>query len=195
MRGEYLLYINGAWIASGHVAEIRDVADGSLVTRVHMAGAKEAEAALAAAEAARESWGKTMPDLREKLLLRAAEIFERREEELTELLIRESGSCRYKARGEVVPGAPKRPGKNALIFCTYCGTHTGMNEAVPAGKYLGQFFEHFGFTVADEWYILSEYVGNEPNNTLGRMGDVRGLPNEADMVRLRTAAKNLAGRL
>ena len=101
----------------------------------------------------------------------------------------------YKARGEVVPGAPKRPGKNALIFCTYCGTHTGMNEAVPAGKYLGQFFEHFGFTVADEWYILSEYVGNEPNNTLGRMVDVRGLPNEADMVRLRTAAKNLAGRL
>ena len=105
MRDEYLLYINGAWIASGRVSEIRDPADGSLVTRVHMAGPAEAEAALAAAEAARAGWGKTMPDLREKLLLRAAEIFERREGELTELLIRESGSCRYKARGEVLGSA------------------------------------------------------------------------------------------
>ena len=101
----------------------------------------------------------------------------------------------YKARGEVVPGAPKRPGKQALIFCTYSGPHTGMNEAIPAGKYMGQFFEHLGFTIADEWYILSEFVGDEANSTLGRMGDIRGLPSGADLARLRTAAKNLADRL
>ena len=101
----------------------------------------------------------------------------------------------YKARGEVVPGAPKRPGKHALIFCTYSGPHTGMNEAVPAGKYMGQFFEHFGFTIADEWYILSDFIGDEANSTLGRMGEIRGLPSEADLFRLRTAAKNLAERL
>lgn len=101
----------------------------------------------------------------------------------------------YKARGEVVPGAPKRPGKHALIFCTYSGPHTGMNEAVSVGKYMGQFFEHSGFTIADEWYILSEFIGDETNSTLGRMGDIRGLPSEAGLLRLRTAAKNLAERL
>lgn len=101
----------------------------------------------------------------------------------------------YKARGEILPGAPKRPGKHALIFCTYSGPHTGMNEAVPAGKYMGQFFEHFGFTIADEWYVLSEFIGDEANSTLGRMGDIRGLPTPEDLSRLRTAAKNLSARL
>lgn len=100
----------------------------------------------------------------------------------------------YKKEGRILPGAPKI-GKNALIFCTYSGPHTGMREAVPAVKYAGQFFEHFGFEVADEWCILSEFHGSEEANTLGRMGDLHGLPSEADLARIRTAAKNLADRL
>ncbi len=100
----------------------------------------------------------------------------------------------YKKEGRVLPGAPKI-GKSVLLFCTYSGPHTGMHEAVPAVKYAGQFFEHFGFDVADEWYILSEFHGSEENNTLGRMGDIRGLPTEADLTRVRTAAQNLANRL
>ncbi|MCX5908895.1 MAG: hypothetical protein NTY64_17400 [Deltaproteobacteria bacterium] len=31
-----------------------------------------------------------------------------------------------------------------LIFCTYSGPQTGINEAIPAGKFAGQFFEHLG---------------------------------------------------
>ena len=72
---------------------------------------------------------------------------------------------------------------------------TGMREAVPAVKYAGQFFEHFGFDVADEWYILSEFHGSVEASTLGRMGDIRGLPSEEDLVRIRVAAKNLADRM
>ncbi len=101
----------------------------------------------------------------------------------------------YKSAGKVVPGAPKIPGKNALIFCTYSGPHTGVREAIPAVKYVGQFFEHFGFEVADEWYILSEFVSSVENSTLGRMGDIRGLPNEDDLIRIRSSAVNLAQRL
>lgn len=101
----------------------------------------------------------------------------------------------YKAAGRVVPGAPALPGKHALVFCTYSGPHTGMREAVPAGKCIGQYFEHFGFTVADEWYILSEFIGSEENSIQGRMGDIRGLPSREDLRRIESAARNLAERL
>ena len=101
----------------------------------------------------------------------------------------------YKRAGYVKPGAPALPGKNALIFITYSGPHTGDREAIPTGLYIGQFFEHWGFTVQDIWYVLSEFVGDEECNTLGRMGDIRGLPSEADLKRLETQAYNLANRL
>lgn len=101
----------------------------------------------------------------------------------------------YKSLGKVKMGAPKLTGKNALVFCTYSGPHTGIREAEPVGKYVGQFFEHFGFTVVDEWYILSEFAGNEEHNTLGRMGNIKGLPSKKDLLRIKDMAYNLAQRL
>ena len=101
----------------------------------------------------------------------------------------------YKKEGRIKVSAPSIPGKNALVFCTYSGPHTGILEAVPAGKYIGQFFEHFGFTVKDEWYVLSEFHGSEENSTLGRMGNIKGLPSKEDLQRIRERAMNLAGRL
>jgi hypothetical protein len=44
------------------------------------------------------------------------------------------------------------------------------------GKDIGQYFEHIGFTVLAEWYILSEFHGSKENNTQGRLGDLRGKP-------------------
>ncbi len=101
----------------------------------------------------------------------------------------------YRNRGRVRLTAPTVPGKYALIFCTYSGPHTGINEAIPAGKYAGQFFEHLGFTILDEWYILSEFHGKVDNSTQGRMGDVRGLPSPDDLKRIRQAATNLLKRI
>ncbi|MGN0630453.1 MAG: flavodoxin family protein [Ruminococcus sp.] len=101
---------------------------------------------------------------------------------------------KHQKEGRVIPGAP-RNGKDILLFCTYCGTHTGVKEAVPAVKYAAQYFEHVGFSVVDEWYIVGEYVGNEPNNTLGRLGDVSGQPDESELARIKTASINLAERL
>src|SRR5512138_1444726 len=82
----------------------------------------------------------------------------------------------HRKDGKIKPCAPKIKGKNALIFITYSGPHTGKAEATPAGKYIAQFFEHIGFTILDEWYILGEFHGNEENSTKGRMGDIRGKP-------------------
>ena len=98
-------------------------------------------------------------------------------------------------QGRIKTGAPKVPGKNALIFCTYSGPHTGLREATPVGKYMGQFFEHIGFTVVDEWYVLSEYHGNEERSTKGRMGDIRGKPTEDDLQKIRMDAEKLASKL
>ena len=102
---------------------------------------------------------------------------------------------RYRDEGRIKHGAPVIQGKSALIFCTYSGPHTGIREALPAGKYIGQFFEHLGFVVVDEWYVLGEFHGSEENNTMGRMGDIRGLPDEDDLRRIRSRAKILASRL
>jgi flavodoxin len=91
----------------------------------------------------------------------------------------------YREQGRVKLGAPKVPGKNALICCTYSGPHTGVNEAIPAGKYVGQLFEHIGFTILDEWYILGEFHGSEARSTMGKLGDIKGRPNEEDLQKVR----------
>ncbi|MGC4019940.1 MAG: flavodoxin domain-containing protein [Muricomes sp.] len=101
----------------------------------------------------------------------------------------------YKKENRILPGAPEIPGKHALVFCTYSGPHTGIREAVPTGLYIGQFFEHFGFHVEDKWYVLSEFVGSEEFNTLGRMGNIKGLPDERELERRAQCAQNLSKRL
>jgi hypothetical protein len=101
----------------------------------------------------------------------------------------------YHRRGRVKVGAPQAPGKHALIFCTYSGPHTGISEAIPAGKYAGQFFEHLGFTVLDEWYVVGEYHGSEENSTLGRLGDIRGRPDEKDLEKVRQDVVRLLRRM
>jgi flavodoxin len=98
----------------------------------------------------------------------------------------------YRKEGKIKPCAPKVPGKNALIFVTYSGPHTGIDEATPAGKYMAQFFEHLGFTVLDELYILSEFHGSLENSTQGRMGDVRGKPTSEELLKIKEDTERLA---
>ena len=97
----------------------------------------------------------------------------------------------YGDAGFVEIGAPKVPGRNALIFCTYSGPHTGIREAVPAVLYAGQFFEHLGFTIVGEWYVVGEYHGWEEGSTQGKLGDIRGRPNKDDLEKLRQDATRL----
>ncbi|MFP3950538.1 MAG: flavodoxin family protein [Candidatus Bathyarchaeia archaeon] len=99
------------------------------------------------------------------------------------------------SEGRVKIGSPRMPGKYALIFCTFSGPHTGINEATPAGDYAGQFFEHIGFEVLDKWYILSEYHGSEERSTQGRMGDIRGLPSEDDLRKIREDSEKIARKI
>lgn len=101
----------------------------------------------------------------------------------------------YRNQGHVKEGAPKLPGKNALIFCTYSGPHTGMREAVPPVLYAGQFFEHLGFTIAGEWYVVGEFHGSPEASTKGCLGDIRGRPNRDDLLKVRNDAIQMVSQL
>ncbi len=102
---------------------------------------------------------------------------------------------KYKADKKVRIGSPKIAGKYALIFCTYSGPHTGIKEAKPVGLYVAQFFEHIGFTVLDEWYILGEFHGSHDRSTKGKMGDIRGKPTKEELRKISLNSTKLAARL
>ncbi len=89
---------------------------------------------------------------------------------------------KYAHAGEIKPASPRRPGKKAVVYCTYGGGHTGVNEALPAVKYMGQLFDHLGYELLAEWCIVGAFHGKlEHLSTAGRLGEILGRPNEADL--------------
>jgi flavodoxin len=103
--------------------------------------------------------------------------------------------ARYRKQNRVLVGAPQVPRKHALVFCTYSGQHTGLDEATPAGDYAGQFFAHLGFDVLAKWYIVGEFHGNPEASTLGRLGDIRGRPDERDLEQVRQDTLGILERI
>lgn len=83
----------------------------------------------------------------------------------------------------IMPASPRLKNKYAVVYCTYGGAHTGINEAIPAVKYIGQLFDHYGFPICDEWYIVGEFVPEKMAhfNTNGRLGNIQGRPNKNDL--------------
>jgi hypothetical protein len=81
-----------------------------------------------------------------------------------------------------------------IVYCTYGGGHTGANEAVPAVKYLGQLFDHLGFEIVAEWYLVGQYPATgrfKDFSSLGRLGDITGRPNTADLDELVERVKGI----
>jgi hypothetical protein len=93
----------------------------------------------------------------------------------------------YAAAGEIKYASPRRAGKKVVVYCTYGGAHTGVNEAVPAVKYMGQLFDHLGFEIVAEWYYIGRYPDQgrmKDFSALGRLGDITDRPNAADLADL-----------
>jgi hypothetical protein len=90
---------------------------------------------------------------------------------------------KYSAAGEVKPASPKRSSAQVVVYCTYGGVHTGINEAIPAVKYIGQLYDHLGYTIVGEWYVVGAYRTEALLNRSidGRLGDIRGRSNEANL--------------
>ncbi|PVX23549.1 MAG: hypothetical protein CW691_10340 [Candidatus Bathyarchaeum sp.] len=87
------------------------------------------------------------------------------------------------------------PGKYALVFVTFSGPHVGVNEAYPAGKLLVQEFQHLGFDVKGEWYLVGEFHGWKEGSTIGKLGDIRGRPNEKDVALIEEKAVQLVNSI
>ncbi|MBQ3104798.1 MAG: aldehyde dehydrogenase family protein [Lachnospiraceae bacterium] len=102
MKNEYQLFIDGEWKpqTDGCIREDMEPATGKPLCMVHRAGPEDVEAALQSSLRAFTEWSCVMADRRERILLRAADILESREEEFMEILVRESGKPQHIARGE-----------------------------------------------------------------------------------------------
>lgn len=98
----------------------------------------------------------------------------------------------HSSRGDIRLKAPVLPGKIGGVLVTFSGPHTGVDEAIPAGKWLAQFLAHIGFKVEMEEYVVGEFHGRLNYSTKGVMGDIRGRPNENDLLRVKEMAAKLA---
>jgi flavorubredoxin len=81
--------------------------------------------------------------------------------------------------------SPVIKGKSSIVFCTYSGPHTGHDEAVSTLKWLGQFFEHLGIKVKAEIGVVGENHVNPEANTKGRLGNIWGKPDKADLLKVK----------
>ena len=99
----------------------------------------------------------------------------------------------YVKAGEIKPASPRKPSSHVVAYCTYGGVHTGINEAIPAVKYMGQLFDHLGFAIIGEWYVVGEYKTEKLRSYSvgGRLGDIRGRPNQADLEEIAEKVKGV----
>ncbi|CAI09178.1 probable phenylacetaldehyde dehydrogenase [Aromatoleum aromaticum EbN1] len=99
---EYKLFIDGEWVGSSTETILDDLnpATSEVWGRVHQASAADLERAIAAAYRARESWGNTLANEREAILLRAADALQKRIPDVAAVLIDEAGSTYGKAMFE-----------------------------------------------------------------------------------------------
>jgi len=91
--GEYRQFIGGEWIdaADGETFEDRDPFTGDVVATVPAGGAEDARRAIEAAAAAFDGWCGAAPAERQQVFLKAADALEARQDEVVELLARETG--------------------------------------------------------------------------------------------------------
>jgi succinate-semialdehyde dehydrogenase/glutarate-semialdehyde dehydrogenase len=98
-------YINGAWISGGATFDVTNPADGSTVASVPNLGPAEAQAAIAAANAAFASWsGKTAKE-RAAVMRKWFDLLIANADDLAALMTAEQGKPLPEAKGEVVYGA------------------------------------------------------------------------------------------
>ena len=95
-------FINGEWsLPGGRTFPVINPFDGKLVAEVAAGGRAEAEAAVAAAHAAFPAWAAASPGERQRLFLKAADITERRMEEIVRIMAIEGGASRVFAAFQI----------------------------------------------------------------------------------------------
>jgi acyl-CoA reductase-like NAD-dependent aldehyde dehydrogenase len=94
---EYRHFIGGEWVQAGNggTYEDRNPYTGEVLAKVAAGTGDDARRAVEAAQAAFGAWSQTPPAERQRIFLAAADILERRSDEVVGLLASETGCCIY----------------------------------------------------------------------------------------------------
>lgn len=107
MAQEYLNYINGEWkkSRSGETMDsINPAHINEVVGKIQSSTVEDVDEAVAAAKAAQSAWGKMAGVQRGNILYKAADILERRLDEIAETMTREMGKTFPESKGETMRG-------------------------------------------------------------------------------------------
>ncbi len=99
------MYIDGQWVDGIGKMPVYDPSDGSVIAEVALAGDKECEAALAAADKVAASWAKSAPRVRAEILRKAFEIMTAEADSIATIVSKENGKVLSDAKGEVLYAA------------------------------------------------------------------------------------------
>jgi betaine-aldehyde dehydrogenase len=126
------MLIDGQWVeaASGQRFSVENPAKRTSIADVPRAAAADVDRAVAAAQKAQPAWAKVVPRDRGKLLLKIAEAFEARVEEMARTISLETGNAlRTQARGEARGAAD--------IFRYFGGLASELKgETIPLGEHV-----------------------------------------------------------
>ncbi|MFK0287818.1 aldehyde dehydrogenase family protein [Streptomyces sp. NPDC090499] len=136
------MLIGGTWTPalSGAAEEVTSPFDGAAVGAVPVAGPKDVEAALAAAEAGAAVWRATPAHERMRILFRAAELADERAAETARLISAETGKTITEATGEA-----GRSG-DIIRLAAFEGAHL-YGDTLPLDANRGTGHDKIGFTL------------------------------------------------
>ncbi|MEK0433029.1 MAG: hypothetical protein RL700_1236 [Pseudomonadota bacterium] len=97
--------VNGQWVSGASRFDVHDPSTGNLLAQVANLGAKEAEQAVAAADAAWPAWRQKTAKERSQLLRRWFDLLMANVDDLARILTTEQGKPYAEAKGEIAYGA------------------------------------------------------------------------------------------
>lgn len=95
------MYINGEWLITDQVLEVKNPANGHLVDKVYLVEKKETQRAIEAAKNAFPSWSGLTGEQRGAYLHKVVEKLEEKKEHLAKTITKEMGKTIHNARNEV----------------------------------------------------------------------------------------------
>jgi acyl-CoA reductase-like NAD-dependent aldehyde dehydrogenase len=123
---EYGLWINGEFAESEHARDVIEPATGETLARASMAGARDVDRAVDAANAAlRGPWGRTPPNERSRLLHALADAVQANRKELAELEVRNVGKAISSVKAEVAQAV-----ENFRFFGSAIATISGRSNPI-----------------------------------------------------------------
>jgi len=127
MPRDYKMYINGEWVGAldGEVYDDLNPFTGEIFARVPSGKRADARRAIDAAVAAFPGWSHTLPAERQTLFLKAAEVLEKKRDEIVTILAEETGCALGFAMFQVgfTPGLLREAAAQA---------HQANGEIIPA---------------------------------------------------------------